>query len=225
MRILIAEDEKDLARALQAVLTNAGYEVDTAENGSIAVDLAKAGRYDAMVFDIMMPVMDGTTALRTIRAGGDYTPALFLTAKADISDKVEGLDSGADDYLTKPFSMAELLARIRSMTRRAEGYTPHRLTAGSVTLNVDEQELSAENSVRISAREAKLMSYLMLNRSRTVSTEELFMHVWSDEQELGPDVVWVYINYLRNKLVSINADISITGDKDGAYRLEENGGK
>ncbi|MBQ8978263.1 MAG: response regulator transcription factor [Oscillospiraceae bacterium] len=219
MRILVAEDEKDLSRALSAVLANSGYEVDIAENGKVAVELAKEKHYDAMVLDIMMPVMDGTAALRTIREGGDFTPALFLTAKAEISDKVTGLDSGADDYLTKPFSMAELLARLRSMTRRAEGYTPHRITAGTVTLNVDEQELSCANSVRISGREAKLMSYFMMNRDREISTDELFTHVWSDEQKIGPDVVWVYINYLRNKLISINADISIEGEKDGNYRL------
>ena len=219
MRILLAEDEKDLSKALTAVLTASGYTVDAAYNGKEAVELAQINHYDAMVLDIMMPVMDGTAALRTIRESGNYTPALFLTAKSEVSDRVTGLDSGADDYLTKPFSMAELLARIRSMTRRTEEYIPRRLTFGSVTLNVGEQEMSCSNSVRLSGRETKLMGYFMTNHTRSISTAELFEQVWEDEQELGDGVVWIYINYLRNKLMSINADIRIDGERNGSFAL------
>ena len=222
MRLLLAEDEKDLSRALTAVLGHSGYEVDAAYNGQEAVELAEKNTYDAMIFDIMMPVMDGTEALRHIRASGDITPVLLLNAKSEINDRIAGLDSGADDYLTKPFAMGELLARIRSMTRRAESYNPHELKFGTVSLSVDDLELSCKNSVRLSGREGKLMSYLMMNTSKELSTADIFTHVWKDEQELGETVVWVYINYLRSKLRSINADISIIGENGGSYVLKEN---
>ena len=222
MRLLLAEDEKDLSRALTAVLIHSGYEVDAAYNGAEALEYAEKNTYDAMIFDIMMPVMNGTEALERIRQRGDVTPVLLLTAKAEVNDRIAGLDSGADDYLTKPFAMGELLARIRSLTRRAEGYTPHILEFGQVKLNMDELELSAQNSLRLSGREAKLMSYLIMNRSKELATADIFSHVWKDEPELGEAVVWIYINYLRRKLISINAGISITGENGGSYMLKEN---
>ena len=219
MNILLAEDEKDLSRALVAVLKHNGYDVTAVFDGLAAVEEAKSGAYDCMIFDIMMPKMDGITALGIIRESGDNTPVLLLTAKAEMDDKVTGLDAGADDYLTKPFVMVELLARIRSLTRRKTAYTPKKLTFGSVTLDVSGQELVSENSVRLAGMEASLMEFFMINPNKSFTTEEIYAHVWKDD-DAGKDVVWIYISYLRNKLKAIVADVVITGEKDGSFMLE-----
>ena len=143
---------------------------------------------------------------------------LSLTAKAEISDRIVGLDAGADDYLTKPFAMGELLARIRSMTRRAGDYTPKKLRVGSVTLDMEQQELFHENSIRLAAKETKLMEYLMLNEGKKLSTSEILTHVWNGEST-DEKIVWMYVNFLRSKLDSINADITIDGQQGGSYVL------
>ena len=218
-RLLLAEDEADLTRALTAVLALQGYEVDTASNGREAVEAAGLHAYDCMIFDVMMPVMDGMEAVRRIRETGDTTPVIMLTAKSGVDDRVEGLDAGADDYLTKPFAMKELLARLRSLTRRSGGFAPSHLSFGSVTLNTAEQELSAGNSIRLSRKEFQLMELFMRNPGKTMTTEEIFRRVWKDEEDAGPGLVWVYVSYLRHKLTAIQADISIEGEKDGAYTL------
>ncbi|MCR5774559.1 MAG: response regulator transcription factor [Lachnospiraceae bacterium] len=223
MKILLAEDTEELNRAVTQVLTMQGYETDPVYDGQAAVDHALSGSYDCMIFDIMMPIKDGITALKEIRAAGDVTPVLLLTAKTEIDDRVEGLDAGADDYLSKPFAMKELLARIRSMTRRKSSYTPTDLTIGSVKLSVSEQELSARNSIRLSNKESRLMEYLMLNVGKELSTETLFSHVWDQESIEGDpaDAVWIYISYLRQKLMSINADIGIEGMKGDSFVLKD----
>ncbi|MBQ9156555.1 MAG: response regulator transcription factor [Eubacterium sp.] len=225
LRILIAEDEKDLARAVSAVLTHQGYQVVTAADGQEAVDLAMSGAYDCMIFDIMMPRMDGIEALRRIRDGGDMTPVIILTAKAEVDDRVEGLDAGADDYLTKPFSMKELMARIRSMTRRNTSYTPTRLSVGSVRLDTEIQELSSHNSIRLARKETLLMEYLMLNQGKALSTEDIFTRVWKDEKDVGQDIVWVYISYLRQKLIAVRADLEIQGENGGSFLLQPKAGE
>jgi len=219
MNILLAEDEKDLSRALVAVLEHKGYKVTPVYDGEAAVEEAKSGAFDCMVLDIMMPKMDGITALTIMRESGDTTPVLMLTAKSEMNDKVAGLDAGADDYLTKPFVMVELLARIRSLTRRSGEYTPKKLSFGSVTLDISGQELISENSVRLAGMEANLMEFLMMNPNKSFTTEEIFSRVWKDAEE-GPDVVWIYISYLRNKLRSIVADVEINGEKGGSFILE-----
>ena len=218
MNILLAEDEKDLSRALVAVLEHNGYNVTPVYDGEAAVWQAKENGFDCMIFDIMMPKMDGITALKIIRDSGDITPVLLLTAKAEMDDKVTGLDSGADDYLTKPFAMVELMARIRSLTRRKEDYTPKKLSFGSVTLDVSGQELISENSVRLAGMEASLMEFFMINSEKSFTTEEIYKRLWN-EGEAGPEIVWVYISYLRNKLKSISADIEITGQQGGSFKL------
>ncbi len=218
MNILLAEDEKDLSRALVAILEHNGYTVTAVYNGQEAVDAAKTGAYDCMVLDIMMPVMDGITALGLIRESGDTTPVLMLTAKAEMDDKVAGLDAGADDYLTKPFVMVELLARIRSLTRRKGEYSPKKLSFGSVTLDVSGQELISENAVRLAGMEASLMEFFMMNPEKSFTMDEIYSHVWKEEEAV-PEVVWVYISYLRNKLRSISGDIEIVGEKDGVFSL------
>ena len=164
--------------------------------------------------------VDGITALELIRKAGDVTPALFLTAKAEMDDKVTGLDAGADDYLTKPFAMVELLARIRSLTRRKGEYTPKKLSLGSVTLDVTGQELVSENSVRLGGMESNLMEFFMRNPNKSFTMEEIYSHVWKDTDE-DVDVVWVYISYLRNKLKSIAGDIRIEGEQGGTFMLTE----
>ncbi len=222
MRILLAEDEKEMSRAVTAVLEANGYEVDAVYDGEAALEKARQNAYDAMVFDIMMPKMDGMTALRQIRQGGDVTPVIFLTAKSELDDRVEGLDAGADDYLTKPFALKELLARIRSMTRRKGEYAPKSITLGRVTLKTEEGELSAENAVRLASKELKLMEFLMRNPDKEFTTEELFSHIWQDEKEQEIGIVWVYISYLRTKLRSIYADLEIVGSEGESFFLRQN---
>ncbi len=223
MKILLAEDTVELNRAVSQVLKIQKYDVDSVYDGEKAVELAASGSYDCMIFDIMMPVKDGITALKEIRAAGDVTPVILLTAKSEVDDRVEGLDAGADDYLTKPFAMKELLARVRSLERRKASYTPTDLTLGSVRLLISEQELSAKNSIRLSHKETKLMEYLMLNAGKELTTDAIFAHVWQKEEIEGEpeDAVYIYISYLRQKLMSINADIGIEGNKGEAFTLRD----
>ncbi len=219
MKILLAEDEKELSRALKAILEHSKYSVDTAYDGVEALKLSESNAYDAMIFDIMMPRMDGIELLKKVRESGNYTPVIMLTAKAEIGDRIIGLDSGADDYLTKPFAMAELLARLRSMTRRSTGYSPVKLRVGSVTLDTEQQEICSENSVRLAAKESRLMEFLMQNKGKALSTEELFSHVWGRDENAAPKIVWMYICFLRNKLAAINADVVIIGEENGSFTL------
>lgn len=218
MKILLAEDEKDISAALVAILTHSGYEVDPVYDGEAAVQMAQRHSYDCMVFDIMMPKLDGVQALQQIRDGGDVTPVIMLTAKSEVADRINGLDAGADDYLTKPFAMAELLARLRAMTRRSTAFTPQKLQTGSVSLDVAEQELCSTNAVRLSAKETKLMQLLMLNADKDLTTGEILSRVWPDEEE-DEKIVWIYISYLKEKLAAIDADVTITGGEGGPFRL------
>ncbi len=217
MRLLLAEDEVEMSRALVAVLEHSGYEVDAVYNGLEAIKKAKSGVYSCMIFDIMMPKLDGMEAIREIRSSGDTTPVIFLTAKAEIDDRIAGLDAGADDYLTKPFAMGELLARVRSMTRRQESYTPKVLHYGNVSFDVDQHEVKSDNTIRLGGKEAKLMEFFMLNPGKELSTDEIYQRVFFDEKT--KDVVWMYINYLRGTLDSIAADIEILGEKDGSFQI------
>ena len=218
MKILLAEDEKDMSAALVVILTHSGYEVDPVYDGEAAVQMAQRHSYDCMVFDIMMPKLDGVQALQQIRDGGDVTPVIMLTAKSEVADRINGLDAGADDYLTKPFAMAELLARLRAMTRRSTAFTPQKLQTGSVSLDVAEQELCSTNAVRLSAKETKLMQLLMLNADKDLTTGEILSRVWPDEEE-DEKIVWIYISYLKEKLAAIDADVTITGGEGGPFRL------
>ncbi|MCD2435483.1 response regulator transcription factor [Acidaminococcus sp. NSJ-142] len=219
-KILLAEDEKAMSMAVQAILTHQGHEVDLAANGQEAVDKASKNLYDCMVFDIMMPVKDGITALEEIRATGDTTPVIMLTAKAEVDDKILGLDAGADDYLTKPFAMGELLARIRSLTRRQSEFNPEKLTAGSVTLNCGEGELSSRSAVRLSPKETQLMRYLMVHAGKPCPTQQLLEHVWQEEKQEDPGIVWIYISYLREKLKAIGGNLKIDGSQGGSFTLK-----
>lgn len=219
MKVLLAEDEREMSAALVAVLEHYHYEVDPVYDGQAAVEQAEKQAYDCMIFDIMMPKLSGVEALKQLRQQGDVTPVIMLTAKAEVDDRITGLDAGADDYLTKPFAMGELLARLRSLLRRGTDFANSRLSAGEVELDVEEQELSCKSSIRLSNKETKLMKLFMLNAGKSFETETLVEHVWKDEEDVDNGIVWVYVSYLREKLDSIGADVQIVGEKDGAFSL------
>lgn len=220
MKILIAEDEEQLSRVLVAAMQHENHDVTAVENGKQAVEKASENSYDIIILDIMMPVMDGITALKKIRESGNKSYILMLTAKAEIDDRVLGLDTGADDYLTKPFSLKELLARLRSKERRDDSYTPDEVKVGDLCLNVPEQELVSENSIRLNSKETQLMNYLLLNQGKEISTQEIFNYIWKNEDDVTTDIVWIYISYLRQKLRSIQSKIQILGEKDGNFKIE-----
>lgn len=221
MKLLLAEDEREMQYALVTVLKHYDYEVDSAYDGEQALEFAQNGSYECMILDIMMPKKTGLDVLREIRATGDVTPVIMLTAKAEVDDRIEGLDAGADDYLTKPFAVKELLARVRSLTRRNESYTPTTLQFANLTLHTGQQELSAQNSIRLATKESKLLEFFLLNPGKLLSTEDIYKHVWADEEELGSEVVWIYISYLRSKLLSVAADAVIEGEAGGSFCLLE----
>ncbi|MCR4842322.1 MAG: response regulator transcription factor [Eubacterium sp.] len=222
MKILVAEDEEGMQYAITTALHMSGYETDSALNGLEAVEMASKNAYDCMLFDVMMPQMDGIEALKKIRASGNVCPVIMLTAKSQVDDRVIGLDAGADDYLSKPFSMKELIARVRSQLRRSDkAYTPRKLSIGNITLDLEQQELSSENGIRLAKKETRLLEYLILNRDKTLSTDEIYAHVWDDEPEIEKDVVWVYISYLRQKLISVNANVAIVGEQGADYSITE----
>ena len=220
--ILIADDELNLRTMLAAHLKHAGYEVTAVSDGEEAVKAASEDTFDVMVFDIMMPNKDGVEALKEIREKGILTPVILSTAKGDVEDRITGLDAGADDYLTKPFSMGELLARIRAAARRGaqtQPQVPAVITVSNVSLNKASAELSAVNSISLAAKEMKLFELLASNQGRSYTGDELFGKIWSDEPGTSPKVVEMYISYLRNKLLAVGALCTITGDTDSGYML------
>ena len=219
MKILLAEDTKDLNRALCAILKHEGYDVDAAFDGEEVMDFIERDSYDCLVLDIMMPKKDGIQALTEIRAKNIITPVLMLTAKSEIDDRVAGLDAGADDYLTKPFAMKELLARVRALTRRKTEYGTNDLRYNDVLLSAQTFELASENSVRLSVKEFELMQQLMLNKDRSVSVDYILNNVWSREPDAQPDTVVLYVSYLKRKLRAIASDTVIEGDENSGYRL------
>ena len=217
MKLLLAEDTRDMNRALTAVLTHEKYAVDSVFDGQAALDHILNDSYDGIILDIMMPKMDGLEVLRNLRKHGIVTPVLLLTAKAEVDDRVNGLDAGADDYLTKPFAMKELLARVRSMTRRRNEYSGNELTFGDLTLNAGQLELVSANSVRLSGKECDLMQLLILNAGRELHTDYLLEQVWENEQDAQSDTVWLYISYLRNKLRAVDSGARIVGEKGESF--------
>lgn len=218
MKILLAEDELQMSRVLSASISHEGYAVDVVHDGQTAVDMANENVYDVMILDIMMPIKTGIEALKEIRASGNESHVIMLTAMSEVDDKVTGLDAGADDYLTKPFSLKELLARLRSMDRRLGAMSSNILEVGSVQLNIGEQELSAANSIRLSSKESKMMAYLMRNPGKSLSQSAIFAYVWPKEEANGLDdsYVLLYLSYLRQKLQAIDADIRIE-ERDQAH--------
>lgn len=221
MRLLLAEDEKSLARAVSAILEKNNFSVDVVYDGADALDWLRAGNYDGAVLDIMMPKMDGITVLKTIRAEGNMLPVLLLTAKSEIDDKVEGLDSGANDYLTKPFAAKELLARIRAMTRAQTAQPSSTLSVGNLTLDRATFELkSPSGSFRLANKEFQMLETLMANPKTLISTERFMEKIWGYDAEAEINVVWVYISYLRKKLAALNANVQIKATRNAGYSLE-----
>lgn len=203
MRLLLAEDERDLADALEAMLKHNNYSVDVVNNGQDALDYLMLDDYDGAILDVMMPQMDGVTVVKKLRENKKNTPVLLLTAKSEIEDKVYGLDSGADDYLTKPFVTRELLARVRSMTRRQATFTSNVLELGNVSLSKYTFELSTEkDKVRLSNKEYQMMEMLMRNPGNVIQTEQFLERIWGYDSDSEINVVWVNISYLRKKTES-----------------------
>lgn len=201
MRILLAEDEKDLNSIVSKKLSSEGYSVDSCYDGQAAIDILSYTDYDAVILDIMMPKADGFAVLSYIRKSGKTTPVLFLTAKDAVSDRVKGLDSGANDYLVKPFSLEELSARIRAMTRTSFGTSSSVITVADLELDTAGKTVKrGGREIILSAKEFSLLEYLMLNRGKILSRDKIEDHIWNFDYEGGTNVVDVYISYLRKKI-------------------------
>lgn len=221
MRILLAEDERALAKAIVKIFEKNNYSADAVHNGEEALMYIESGNYDVAVLDIMMPKMDGITVLKKIRAKGNQIPILMLTAKSEVDDKVLGLDSGANYYLTKPFDAKELLATIRAITRPGAA-ADSKLTFGNVTLDRASFELSsAAGSFRLANREFQMMELLMANPHHIISAEHFMEKIWGYDTDAEINVVWVYISYLRKKLLALHANIQIRASRNAGYSLEE----
>ena len=201
MRILFAEDEEDLNHIVTQKLTEEGFSVDSCMNGEEALDCLAAAEYDAVILDIMMPKTDGYGVLRSLRARGSAVPVLFLTARDSVADRVKGLDSGANDYLVKPFSLEELMARVRVMTRSAHGVQSPALCVADLQMDPSAHSVSrAGKPVELTAKEYQLLEYLMFNSGIVLSREKIENHIWNFDYEGGTNVVDVYIRYLRKKI-------------------------
>lgn len=222
MRLLVAEDEEALARALTAILRKSNYEADAVGDGASALEYLCGGNYDGAILDVMLPAPDGIEVLRRVRSRGIDVPVLLLTARTAVEDKVLGLDSGANDYLTKPFAVPELLARVRAMTRGPARPGSSMLRMGNIALDRATFELSSPTgSVRLTRREFQVMEMLMSRPRALISTERLIEGVWGYDSDAETHVVWVYVSYLRKKLASLGANVHIRAYRNAGYSLEE----
>jgi DNA-binding response OmpR family regulator len=221
MKLLYAEDEKSMSEAVKDILEFHKYNVDVVENGQDALTFAQHGDYDGIILDIMMPGLDGLQVLTTLRQTGNFTPILLLTAKGDTEDRIKGLDLGADDYLTKPFNMGELLARVRAMLRRREVFVPDVLEVGNLRLNLSTYELESGNECLVLSKvEFQLMELLMMNKGIFLSTEDLLTKVWGYDAETEIGIVWVYLSNLRKRLAKLQANVEIKAKRNIGYTLE-----
>ena len=221
MRILIAEDDPKLLKSLVHIFELNHYAVDGVDNGVDAFDFASSDEYDGLVLDIMMPGMDGVTVLKKLRAKGITTPALFLTARTEIDQRIEGLDAGADDYLPKPFSTGELLARVRAMLRRKDNFTPDMLTFGALSLNRSTYELVYDGKCHsLSGKEFQVMEMMMQNSGAIVTAERLITHIWGWDTSVDTSVIWVHISNIRKKLEALAAPVTIRFVRNAGYILE-----
>ncbi len=221
MKLLLAEDEVSLSRALVKILEKNNYTVEPVYDGLSAKEYLEMDEFDAVILDIMMPKMNGIEVLKSMRARGDLTPVIMLTAKSEVDDKVLGLDSGANDYLTKPFETKELLARLRVITRSQES-TDSRLTFGNITLDRASFVLSSPTGeFKLTNKEFQMMEILMSNPKNLVSSNRFFEKIWGYDSDAELNVIWVYISYLRKKLATLNANIEIKAMRNAGYTLEE----
>lgn len=219
MKILVAEDTRDLNRALEAILQQSGYEVTCVFDGREALDRALSQSFDGIILDIMMPKMDGLEALREMRGRGIVAPVLLLTAKAEVDDRVVGLDAGADDYLPKPFAMKELLARVRALCKRRSGYSDVDLSFGDIRLRADTFELACENTVRLSVKELELMQLLIRNADHPLASEFVLGRIWEDDRSATGETLALYVSYLRAKLKAVASTLAVMVNDEGGIRL------
>lgn len=221
MRLLLAEDEVELSRALVAVLKHNNYSVDAVYNGKDALDYIQNGTYDGVILDIMMPEMDGLSVLKEVRSSGNAVPVLLLTAKGEVDDKVEGLDLGADDYLTKPFVMKELLARIRAMTRRQSVVTDNVLHLGNLSLDRTTFIMATkEGELRLANKEFQMMEMFLANPGQIIPSDRFMEKIWGYDSDTEASVVWVYVSNLRKKLSTLMADVTIKAIRNQGYAME-----
>jgi len=222
MRLLLAEDEKMLSDALVTMLQHNNYSVDAVYDGQDALDYLETGDYDGAILDIMMPKMDGITVLKKVREQGLTLPILMLTAKSEVDDRVVGLDAGADDYLTKPFAIKELLARIRAMTRRQPELSDSTLKFGNLSLNRADYTLSGpDDSTQLANKEFQMMEMLMSNPGQVISTDRFLEKIWGYDSDAEVNVVWVYISTLRKKLTALGTSVTIKAARGVGYSLED----
>ena len=222
MRILFADDDRELCRAAQTLLEHEGYTVETAYNGADALELAETGEYAGIILDWMMPEMSGIQVLTELRRNGVTTPCLMLTARTEVEDRVAGLDSGADDYLSKPFNTAELLARLRAMVRRHEVYAPETIRFGDLTLDKGTMDLHCRStSVRLGNKSFRLMEMLMENPHRVFTIDQLINRGWGWDNETEMNLLWVTISQLRKKLSELGTAVVISAVRGVGYSLEE----
>lgn len=221
MRLLIAEDDPKLLKSLVHIFETNHYVVDGVSDGSLAFDYASSGEYDGLVLDIMMPGIDGINLLKKLRKDGVTTPALFLTAKTETYQKIEGLDAGADDYLPKPFATGELLARVRAMLRRKDNFVPDLLRFGDLTLNRSTYEIAYNGIAQsLSGKEFQVMEILMQQPGMIVTAEQLMTHIWGWETDVDTSVIWVHISNIRKKLDILSAPVAIRFVRNAGYILE-----
>lgn len=221
MRILIAEDEVATAKALKILLEKAMYSVDIVHNGDDAWDYIQEGSYEVIVLDIMMPGKSGIEVLSLIRQNGIRTPVLLLTSKAEIEDRVAGLEAGADDYLPKPFATSELIARVKALGRRSENYKDSVQSIGNIVLDSNKYEISVgKKSIKLTNKEFQLMELFVLHPGQAFSTEHLMEKIWGYDTESDIDVVWTTIGYVRKKLRQIKANVEIKTMRGIGYALE-----
>lgn len=221
MKLLLAEDEIAMSEAVTDILTYHKYSVDAVYNGADALDYALASQYDGVILDIMMPKMDGIEVLKRLRAAGCTVPVLLLTAKAEVDDRIRGLDAGADDYLPKPFAMGELLARVRAMLRRRENFTPDVVRVGNIALDQRRGLIACGDETQpLSALEYRLMELFALNPGICFSAGALLERIWGLDSDAEEGSVWVYISYLRKKLAKLGASVEIHSRRGVGYSLE-----
>lgn len=221
MRLLFAEDEKSLSRAVTAILKKNNYSVDAVYDGAEALDYLATENYDGVILDVMMPKLDGFAVLKRMREAGNKTPVLMLTARSEIDDKVRGLDTGANDYLTKPFDTKELLARIRAMTRQVSVQSDATLSVGNLTLDCASYDLTGPaGHYKLAGKEFQMLEMLMRSPKRLISTDAFMDRIWGFDSEAEQNVVWVYISYLRKKLEAIGANVKIKAQRGVGYYLE-----
>ena len=221
MKLLLAEDEIAMSEAVTDILTYHKYSVDAVYNGADALDYALASQYDGVILDIMMPKMDGIEVLKRLRAAGCTVPVLLLTAKAEVEDRIRGLDAGADDYLPKPFAMGELLARVRAMLRRRENFTPDVARVGNIALDQRRGLIACGDETQpLSALEYRLMELFALNPGICFSAGALLERIWGLDSDAEEGSVWVYISYLRKKLAKLGASVEIHSRRGVGYSLE-----